>query len=204
MHLEIPDSFAADVLPRLCESNAFASRVDKAIQPITSTATSQRCSKMGLDDFARTDWMAELQNRVKDRGFLLKNTRVSSKSHYFMIQGNKHCAVGKTHHSREENRTEPYINLNSAEEANWEGKPDEFFLDIEDKFKIVDTFGIIIDHLSPDGYNEDQDNFLVMPEDILNEIPNSGTKKIRIISTGYAPPFGNHLNDWNRIFKNLE
>jgi hypothetical protein len=161
---------------------------------------------MGLEDFKKpkSDWMVEFEDRAEARGFSLRYRHVSSNSHYFLIEGNRTFAVGKTHHTREEERDESYINLNSVEEATWRDNPEEIPFTIQDDSEFMDIFGIVIDHRSPGGYQQDQDNFLVLTEDILEEIPESGKKEFRITSTGYRNPFDKHQNSWERLFENLE
>jgi hypothetical protein len=161
---------------------------------------------MGLEDFKKpkSDWMAELEDCVDAYGFSLRYRHVSSNSHYFLIEGNSRCAVGKTHHSREEKRDKSYISLNSVEEATWRDNPEGIPFTIQDGSELVDVFGIVIDHRSSNGYQKDQDHFLVLTEDILEEIPESGKKEFRITSFGYRHPFGNYTNSWERIFENLK
>lgn len=160
---------------------------------------------MGLEEFSepKSDWMAEFEDRAEARGFSLTYSHVAAHSHYFLIKGNATCAVGKTHHTREEERSKSYIPLNSVEEANWGGNPQEIPFAIQDDSELIDILGIVIDHRSPDGYQQDQDNFLVLTEDILEEIPESGKKEFRITTTGYRHPFGKHQNSWERLFENL-
>jgi hypothetical protein len=98
------------------------------------------------------------------------------------------------------------MRLNRGEETNWrdnqEGIPRK--IEIEHDSELVDIFGIVIDHLTPNGYTDDQDNFLVLTECVLEEIPESGNKKIRVTSTGYRQPFDKYQNSWERIFQNLQ
>ncbi|MFC7027849.1 hypothetical protein ACFQJ5_10035 [Halomicroarcula sp. GCM10025324] len=160
---------------------------------------------MGLEDFRKpkSDWMAEFENRVDSHGYSLRYRHISSNSHYFLLECNGRCVVGKTHHSREEKRDKSYISLNSVEEATWRDNPVEIPFTIQDDSELVDVFGIVIDHRSSNGYQQAQDNFLVLTEDILSEIPTSGKKEFRITTTGYRHPFGKHQNSWERLFKNL-
>lgn len=161
---------------------------------------------MGLEDFRKpkSDWMTEFEDRVDAQGFSLIYRHVSSNSHYFLLEGNGRYAVGKTHHSREEKRDKSYISLNSVEEAAWRDGPEEIPFTIQNDSELVDIFGIVIDHRSFNGYQKDQDHFLVLTEDILEEIPESGKKEFRITSSGYRHPFGKHVNSWERIFENLK
>ncbi|CCQ36760.1 uncharacterized protein Nmlp_2601 [Natronomonas moolapensis 8.8.11] len=163
---------------------------------------------MGLDDFEQpnTDWMAELKDRAEFRGFSLTHSHVAAKSHYFLIEGNTAYAVGKTHHTRVTSENKSHIYLNSAEETNWRDNQQDIppRIEIEYDSELVDIFGIIIDHLTPNGYTDDQDNFLVLSECILEEIPESGKKELRTKRDGYRHPFGKYTNSWERLFKNLE
>jgi hypothetical protein len=160
---------------------------------------------MGLEDFKepKSGWMTELEDHAEARGVSLRYTHVAANSHYLLIEGNRTCAVGKTHHTREEERGKSRISLNSVEEANWRGNPQEIPFTIQDSSELVDVFGIVIDHRSPGSYQQGHDNFLVLTEDILSEIPESGKKEFRITSSGYRHPFGNYVNSWERIFKKL-
>lgn len=161
---------------------------------------------MGLEDFKepKSGWMTELEDHAESRGVSLRYTHVAANSHYLLIEGNRTFAVGKTHHTREEERDESYINLNSVEEATWGDNPEEIPFSIQDNSELVDVFGIVIDHRSPGGYQQGHDTFLVLTEDILSEIPESGKKEFRITTTGYRHPFGKHQNDWERFFENVE
>lgn len=160
---------------------------------------------MGLDDLLEPGpgWMKQLHTRVGDRGLSLERCHAAVNSHYFKIEGYGTCAVGKTHHSRKTKRNESYINLNSVEEATWKENPKNIPFSTDEDIEIVDIFGIVIDHRSSDFYQADKDNFLVLTEDILEEIPESGKKQFRITSEGYRHPFGKYENSWERIFKNL-
>jgi hypothetical protein len=160
---------------------------------------------MGLDEFKtpRSDWMEKLEEQAENRGLSIHYSHVAANSHHFKIDGIRTCVIGKTHHTRKSKRGNSYINLNSVEEANWGANPEEIPFTIEDSSELVDIFGIVIDHCSPNGYQAGQDKFLVLTEDILKEIPESGKKDIRITSRGYIHPFGEHVDSWKRIFENL-
>lgn len=147
--------------------------------------------------------MKELEEQAEGRGLSVCYSHIAAKSHHFKIDGARTCAVGKTHHTRESKRDGSYINLNSVEEANWKATPEEIPFTIEDDSELVDIFGIVIDHRSSNSYEADQDNFLVLTEDILEEIPESGKKDFRITSTGYRDPFGKYVNSWERIFEEV-
>lgn len=162
---------------------------------------------MGLDDFKnlppKSDWMEELENQAENRGLTVVYSPVAANSYYFKIEGDRTCAIGKTHHTRESKRTEHYINLNSANEANWRGQPENIPPELTGDKEIVDIFGIVVNHHSPNGYDPNQDDFLVLTEDILEEIPESGKKAFRITSSGYRHPFGKYVNSWGRIFEEV-
>jgi len=128
-------------------------------------------------------------------------SHVATNSHHFKIEGAESSVVGKTHHTRESERTDSYIRLNAVYESQWRENPEDIPFTIEDDSEVVDVFGIVIDHRSPNGYQADQDNFLVLTEDVLEEIPESGKKDFRITSSGYRHPFGEYVNSWERIFR---
>lgn len=161
---------------------------------------------MGLEDFKRppSDWMAEFEEHTEARGFLLGYHRRSDKSSLFLIEGDGKCAIGKTHHCKAEKRDKPYISLRSAEEANWRENLQDIPFTIIDDYKIVDIFGIVIDHRSPNGYQQDLDNFLILTEDILEDIPESGKKQFRVRENRYRDPYGRYKNSWTRLFKNID
>jgi len=161
---------------------------------------------MGLEDFKTptSEWMKEFESRAEVRGCSIKYAHRSGNSHCFKIEGIKRSAVGKTHHTREKDRTKSYINLNSAEEATWRDNPQKIPFTIQENHELVDVFGIVIDHRSPNGYQQGRDDFLVLSEDILEEIPESGKTEFRIKENGYRHPFGNYTNSWERIFKNFD
>jgi hypothetical protein len=161
---------------------------------------------MGLVDFKKppSDWMAEFEEHTEARGFLLDYRWYSDKSTLFLIEGDGKCAIGKTHHCRAEDRDRPYISLRSAEEANWRENPQDIPSTNVDDYEIVDIFGIVIDHRSPNGYQQDPDNFLVLTEDILEDIPESGKKEFRVRENRYRDPYGRHKNSWDRLFENIE
>jgi len=160
---------------------------------------------MGIDKLLKpqSGWLGELQERVDKRELVLDTHHKAARSSHFSIESDSGCIIGKTHHSKKTNRSESYISLNSAEEAFWREGPKNIPFSIEEDIEIVDVFGIVIDHRSPDFYQADQDNFLVLTEDILEEIPESGKKQFRITSEGYRHPFGKYRNSWERVFKNL-
>jgi hypothetical protein len=162
---------------------------------------------MGLDDYRnlppKSDWLEELENQAENRELAVCYSYLAANSYYFKIEGTETCAVGKTHHTRASDRTESKINLNTVEEATWRENLEEIPVTIEDDSELVDIFGIVIDHRGPGRYQADRDNFLVLTEDILGEIPESGNKEFRITSTGYRHPFDKHVNSWERIFANL-
>jgi hypothetical protein len=161
---------------------------------------------MGLEDFRtpRSDWMKELESQVEGRGLSVSYSHVAANSHHFKIEGVGTCAVGKTHHTREEERTGHHINLNAVEEANWRRDPQRIPSTIKSGHELADIFGIVVDHRSTNGYQQNQDNFLVLTEDILKEIPESGKKEFRSTTTGYRHPFDKHLNSWRRLFQNIQ
>ena len=160
---------------------------------------------MGLDNFKtpKSNWMRELENRAENSDFSLTYSHTAANSHHFKIEGTKTTAIGKTHHTRESNRDKSYISLNSVEEANWIDNPMNTPLTVEENFEVVDVFGIVIDHQSSGKYQSDLDDFLVLPDDILDDIPKSGKKAFRITPADYRHPFGKYVNSWERIFENL-
>lgn len=160
---------------------------------------------MGLESFRTpgTDWLEQLDTRAENLGFSIYSDSVASNSNHFKIEGDGICAIGKTHHTKKSKRTESYINLNSAYEANWREQPEKIPSDLRGSKDIVDIFGIVVDHRSPNGYQPEQDKFLILTEDILKEIPESGNKPIRITSSGYRDPFDEHIDRWERIFIHL-
>lgn len=163
-------------------------------------------SKVGLKDFKtpKSDWMKRLEKQVQKYELSLYYSHVASNSHYFKIEANSNCAIGKTHHSREKNRNKQHINLNSVEEADWRDHPQRIPDNIETNYEPVDIFGIVIDHHNSDNYQQDQDDFLVLTEEILEEMPKSGKKGFRITTSGYRHPFDKHLNSWDRLFQNIQ
>ena len=74
---------------------------------------------------------------------------------------------------------------------------------LEDNQRLVDVFAIVVDHQSIEQYQPEHDDFLVLDEEILKEVPESGKKGFRITSTGYRDPFDRHQNSWERLFENI-
>lgn len=160
---------------------------------------------MNVDDFLNylPNWLSELRQRAEGRDFSLKTEAAGGKSCNFQIEGKRTCAVGRTHNTRQSTRGESYINLNYSDELRWKEQQDYPF-PIEDEQKIVDVFAVVIDHRSPGEYQQEHDDFLVLDEEILEEIPESGNKAFRITSTGYRDPFDRHQNSWKRLFENVQ
>lgn len=151
---------------------------------------------MSLEDFRTSElaWLSELHDRAKQRGFSLRTKYVSRQSWAFEIEAQETFSLGKLHHSRKEQRDNPKIPVNCSEEQTW--------ID-EDAPEVVDVFSVIVDHRSPGEYQPEEDNFIVLSEELLGELPDSGKKEIRITSSGCVHPYDKHLNSWGRLFENL-
>lgn len=160
---------------------------------------------MTADDFLeiQTGWLGQLQQRVAKRELSLDTNHIAARSFHFSINSDSSCVIGKTHHSKQENRKYSYIRLDYSDEIHWKNQRD-FPSQVEIAQDVVDIFAVVIDNQSDGRYDPDQDDFLVLTEEILEEVPESGKKKFRITSDGYRDPFDRYLNSWERIFENLE
>jgi hypothetical protein len=161
---------------------------------------------MGLEEFETpgSAWMEEVKSRTEERGLLFDYIDRSSKCELFLIEGDKKYVTGKTHHCRAKNRDKPYISLNSVEEAKWRENPQNIPFSLKDDYEVVDIFGVVVDHRSSNGYQQEQDNFLVLTEDTLDDIPQSGKKNFSVWKNRYRDPYGKYKNCWERIFKNID
>lgn len=160
---------------------------------------------MTADEFLKfqSGWLGELQERVDKRGLSLNASHVAARSFYFSVNYDSSCIIGKTHYSKQENRKDSYIRLDYSDEIYWKNKRD-FPSSLNVIGDVADIFAVVIDNQSDGRYDPDQDDFLVLTEEILEEVPESGKKKFRITSDGYRDPFDRYLNSWERIFENLE
>jgi hypothetical protein len=157
------------------------------------------------DDFINwlPSWLSELRQRAEERNLSLKTEGAGGKSYNFQIEGNQTCAVGRTHNTRQSTRNKSYINLSYSDECRWKEQQESPF-DMNDSLEVTDVFAIVIDHQSSGNYQQEHDDFLVLDEEILREIPESGNKAFRITSTGYRDPFDRHQNSWERLFENIQ
>jgi hypothetical protein len=160
---------------------------------------------MKADDFINwlPSWLSELRRRAEEGNLSFEVEAAGGKSYNFLIEGTRTCAVGRTHNTRQSTRDKSYINLNYSDEYRWKEQR-EFPFALEDNQEVIDVFAIIIDQQSSGNYQQEHDDFLVLDEEILGEIPESGNKAFRITSTGYRDPFDKHQNSWERLFENIQ
>lgn len=163
--------------------------------------------EMGLDDFVDAighlpNWLSELNRRAKNKDLSMQVEASGGGTYTFQIEGSQTYAIGRTHHTRQSTRRKSYIHLDYSDELRWKEQQSSPFA-LEDNQKLVDVFAIVVDHQSIEQYQPEHDDFLVLDEEILEEVPESGKKGFRITSTGYRDPFDRHQNSWERLFENI-
>ena len=160
---------------------------------------------MGISSFKTyPEWVAILKEKTEKRDLDFGADPANSKrqsSYYFKIVSDKAAVKGKTHHSnRSGQRDKNQIENDYTEEKKWSSESNSI-LSGNDQIDRTEIFSIVINHKSEEEYNPELDDFLVLDEEALEYVPASGKKKFRDDSNGYPSPFGDHVNDWNRIFE---
>lgn len=160
---------------------------------------------MALDDFLDPEpdcnWTAILRKKANQRDltFDFEPRSRATNSLYFHVSSDDFSLLGATHNTREQNR-ESHIDLDYSEEVGLlhdsSTPPSKFGIE-----NIREVVSIVIDHKGPGGYNENKDNFLVLTEQILRTLPDSGKKRFRVDSSGYPSPFNSHVNSWERLLE---
>jgi len=163
---------------------------------------------MGIDDFKTyPNWITLLKEKAEDYNLVFNGDPANSKrrqSYYFKITSDTAAVIAKTHHSNQFGRREKdkieedYEITKESISSSTDLYPDE------DRFEQIEIFAVVINHESVGEYNPETDDFLVLDEEALEYVPPSGKKQFRVDSDGYPYPFGDHVNDWNRIFELFE
>lgn len=163
---------------------------------------------MGLDSF-RTypKWIGLLKKKAEKHNLDFDANPANSrrrKSYWFKITSDATAVGGKTHHSnlfgqREGNHIETVY----KDEKKLSSAKTELFPNADD-FEQIEVLAIVINHETEGEYNPKTDDFLILNEHALEDIPVSGKKQFRDDSNGYPPPYGDHINDWDRVFEPFE
>lgn len=155
-----------------------------------------------LDPDPDCNWTALLKEKAEAQNLSFDMNTRGNRAIYFHVASDEASLIGVTHNTREENRAN-HIQLDYSEEVGWvrgNGCPPSRF-DIRSTREIV---SIAIDHRVPGEYSEDDDNFIILTEEILRTLPDSGKKQFRVDPSGYPPPYNRHVNSWERLFETFD
>ncbi|WP_435183021.1 hypothetical protein [Halobellus sp. EA9] len=163
---------------------------------------------MGIDQFKTyPKWVRLLKEKAEKHNLDFDADPANSKlekSYWFEITSDAVAVRGKTHHSNLSGQREGnHIEIVYKDEKKLSSAKTEQFPNANE-FEQIEVFAIVINHETESEYDPEIDDFLVLDEEALECIPPSGKKRFRIDSNGYPSPFGDHVNDWNRIFESFE
>lgn len=160
---------------------------------------------MGLNSFKTyPEWVTILKQKAENRGLEFDADPVNPKqrnAYWFKIVSNKAAVIGKTHHSnRFGQRDRNQIETVYSDEKELSSEATRL-VPSDDQVERTEILTIVINHESKGEYNPETDDFLILDRNALEHVPPSGQKRFRDDSDGYPSPFGDHMNDWNRIFR---
>lgn len=159
---------------------------------------------MALDDFLSPEnlpqWKQTCYDKAEERGheWVLDRTDLPK---CLAISNGTECILANLHRleydEEREGRKTVYPKFES--ELEWMDSLDEFDIELE----IVEVLGVILDYRSPGEYDPEHDYFYVIAGELWEEIPDSGSKRIRTEADGIRSPFDRYQDDWDRIFASL-
>jgi hypothetical protein len=163
---------------------------------------------MGIDDFKTYPaWIRILKDKAEKHDLDFYADPSNSKreeSHRFKITSDSTAVVGKTHHSNLfDQREGNHIETKYKDGMELTAGKTELFQNA-DEFEQIEVLAVVINHETGDEYDPETDDFLILDERALEDIPPSGQKRFRDDSDGYPTPYGDHVNDWKRIFELFE
>ena len=163
---------------------------------------------MGIDSFKTyPEWVTILKEKAEKYDLRFDADPINPKlreSYWFKIVSDKVAVVGKTHHSnRFGQRDKNQIETVYTDEKELSSEANSL-ISSDDQFERTEILAVVINHKSEGEYDPELDDFLILDEEALEHVPESGKKQFRDDSNGYPSPFGDHVNDWNRIFELFE
>jgi hypothetical protein len=163
---------------------------------------------MGIDEFKTyPEWIRLLKEKAEKHNLDFDAEPANSrrrKSYWFRITSDETGVGGKTHHSNLFSQREGnHIETVYKDEKDLSSTKTELFPN-KDDFEQIEILAIVINHETEGEYDTETDDFLILDGEALKHIPSSGKKQFRDDSNGYPPPFGDHVNDWGRVFELFE
>ena len=160
---------------------------------------------MGINSFKTyPEWVTILKEKAEKHDLEFDAEPANPKlreSYWFKIASDKSVLVGKTHHSnRFGQRDKNQIETVYTDERELSSEATSIIPN-DDQYERNEILAVVINHKSDGEYNSELDDFLVLNQEALEHVPPSGKKQFRDDSDGYPSPFGDYLNNWNRIFE---
>mgnify|MGYP006914305411 FL=1 len=163
---------------------------------------------MGINSFKTyPEWVAILKEKAENHDLEFDADPVNPKrreSYRFKIASDKAVVMGKTHHSNwfgQRNKNQIETVYTDEKELSSEATS---LIQSDGQYERNEILAVVINHKSDGEYIPELDDFLVLDEVALEQVPASGKKQFRDDSNGYPSPFGAYLNEWSRIFELFE